>query len=61
MDRDFAIEILKAVACCSIPGVHCDECPFYVEELKRGGECRAWTDADVVEAVRVLNGERGNE
>ena len=63
MDRNFAIEILKAMACCSITGLRCDECPFYVEdpELERGAECRSWTDAEVIEAVRVLNGESGHE
>lgn len=59
MDRDFAIAILKAVACCSIHGLSCYECPLFDKETHK---CRPWQDSEVVEAVRTLNGERkGNE
>lgn len=56
MGRDFAIEILKAHACCSVTELHCDcDCPLWDKEK---GCCRAWTDEEVREAVHLLNGER---
>ena len=55
MDRDFAIAILKAVACCSVPRLKCYDCPLYDEVT---GKCRPWHDDEVVEAVHTLNGER---
>jgi hypothetical protein len=55
MDRDFAIAILKAVACCSTSALSCYECPLYEKETHR---CRPWHDDEVVDAVRTLNGER---
>jgi hypothetical protein len=59
MDREFAIEILIALACCSVTELHCiDECPLYDREKYK---CRPWTDDEVREAVRVLNGERKDE
>lgn len=56
MGRDFAIEILKALACCTVTELHCDcDCPLWD---KKKGCCRAWTDEEVREAVHLLNGER---
>ena len=52
MDRDLAIDILKAVACCSISELHCYECSLWDDEKH---SCRPWTDEEVTEAVRVLN------
>ena len=58
MDEERAINILKALACCSVPKLHCDECPMWkpYEDGRLGGECYPWDDYDVVEAVRFLNG-----
>ena len=53
-DRDLAIELLKAVACCTVRELHCYDCPLYDET----GRCRPWTDEEVAQAVRTLNGER---
>ena len=55
MDRDFAIAILKAVACCSTASLFCYECPLFEKETHI---CRPWTDSEVTEAVHTLNGER---
>jgi hypothetical protein len=55
MDREQAIDILKAIACCSLPELHCYECPLW--DCKKH-KCRPWTNDEVREAVRVLNGER---
>jgi hypothetical protein len=55
MDRELAIEILKAVACCSLPELHCYECPLWDTKKHK---CRPWTDDEVREAVHTLNGER---
>jgi hypothetical protein len=51
MENYEAINILKALACCSSNELHCDECPMWSEK----SECMSWTDEDVVEAVRTLN------
>ena len=51
MEKYEAISILKALACCSISELHCYECPMWDEV----GECKSWTDADVVTAIRTLN------
>ena len=55
MDRETAIDILKAVACCSVRELHCYECPFWDDKKN---DCRAWTDEEARDAVRTLNGER---
>lgn len=56
MDKEFAIAILKAVACCSTMGLYCcDDCPLWDKEKCN---CRPWTDDEVREAVHTLNGER---
>ena len=56
MDRNFAIEILIALACCSVTNLHCiDNCPLY--DVDRHA-CRPWTDDEVREAVYALKGER---
>lgn len=59
MDKDFAINILMAIACCSVRELSCYECPLWSDGTRR---CRPWTDDEAVEAVRLLNGERkGND
>ena len=55
MDKDFAIEILKAVACCTVRELTCYDCPLWDNKTHR---CRPWTEEEASEAVRVLNGER---
>ena len=57
MDREFAIAILKAVACCSTHDLSCYECPLFDKETHK---CRPWNDDEVVDAVHTLNGERKN-
>lgn len=54
MDRDLAIDILKALACCSNEELTCGECPLWDNSKSK---CRPWTDEEVAEAVRVLNKE----
>lgn len=53
MDKELAIDILKAVACCSVRELHCYDCPLWDEKTHR---CRPWSDDEVYEAVHVLNG-----
>jgi hypothetical protein len=55
MDKDFAIDILMAIACCSVSELHCFECPLWNDEIDL---CRPWQDEEAVEAVRLLNKER---
>ena len=55
MDKDFAIDILMAIACCSLRELSCFECPLWDDETHL---CRPWQDEEVVEAVRLLNKER---
>lgn len=57
MKSNEAIDILKALACCSSNELYCDECPMWNNK----GECMSWTNEDVVEAVRTLNKESKNE
>lgn len=59
MEKDYAVEILKALACCSVRRLSCSECPMWEEfdDGKLGGKCYGWTDEDVFKAVRTLNGE----
>ena len=52
MDRGLAIDILKALTCCTIHQLSCHECPLYDMET---GICRPWTDEEVIDAVRTLN------
>lgn len=47
-----AINILIALACCSIPELTCSECPC---------KCDAWSDAEVIEAVKILKERNSNE
>lgn len=54
MNRKLAVDILKAIACCSITELHCSDCPLYEEEP---GKCIPWRDDEAVEAVRLLNKE----
>ena len=58
MTEERAIDILKAVACCVTIKLSCCECPMWNEytDGRLGGECSNWVDADVIEAVRFLNG-----
>ena len=55
MDRELAINILKALACCSLPELHCYECPLWDTKKHK---CRPWTDDEVRDALRTLDGER---
>lgn len=55
MDKEFAIAILKAVACCSTRELSCFDCPLWDNKTSK---CRPWTDDEVTEAVHTLNGER---
>jgi hypothetical protein len=55
MDRELAINILKAVACCALPELHCYECPLWDTKKHK---CRSWTDDEVRDALRTLDGER---
>lgn len=54
MDKDLAIKLLMAVACCSVTELKCYDCPL----LEKDGRCRPWRDKEIEEAVRLLNGER---
>ena len=49
MDKKKAQDILMAIACCSISGLTCGDCPLYNEQ-----GCRPWTNQEAVEAVRTL-------
>lgn len=62
MDKKRAIDILIALACCSARGLSCEECPMWkpYTDGRLGGECKSWTDNDVIEAVRTLNGGNDN-
>ena len=55
MDREQAINILKALACCSVTELHCYECPLWDTKKHK---CRSWTNEEVCEAVHTLYGER---
>lgn len=53
MDKHTAIQILKALACCSFSELRCgDDCPRWDAAT---GKCKNWTIDEVVEAVRTLN------
>ncbi len=51
MNRDEAVDILMAYACCHVKELICADCPMWVKNKEK---CDAWTDDDVVEAVRYL-------
>ena len=54
MNKDLAIEILKAMACCFIIGLTCSDCPLWDNKTHR---CRPWSEEEVTEAVRALSRE----
>ena len=59
MNKQEAIEVLMALACCSLAGLTCEDCPRAVsvedEDVIFGEDtCHSWSDDEVVEAVRVL-------
>ena len=57
----WAINILKAYAVCGCMELHCyEDCPLYDDEK---GDCdnAVWTDEDIVNAVRWLNGRMKGE
>lgn len=54
MNERLAIEILVALACCTVTELYCTECPLFREE----GGCRSWRNEEVSEAVRFINKER---
>lgn len=58
MDKQTALEILIANACCSSLELSCLECPLYTPDQKQNGglHCRDYGDADMVEAVRIMKG-----
>lgn len=58
MDKDLAIHILVALACCSIPQLLCYDCPLYDAP---NNKCRPWSEEEVAEAVRTLNREQEDE
>lgn len=49
-----AQDVLIALACCSMEKLACSDCPLEGEN----DTCDAWTDEDVAEAVRTLQGTR---
>ena len=59
MNKQEAIDILMALACCTVAGLSCEECPRYVPDadedvLLSENDCISWSDDDVVEAVHTL-------
>lgn len=59
MNKQEAVEVLMALACCSLTGLTCEDCPRAVstedEDVIFGEDtCRSWSDDEVVEAVHVL-------
>lgn len=54
MDRELAIDVLKAIACCSTKELTCGDCPFWDNTKSK---CRPWTEEEATKAVRVLNME----
>ena len=64
MNKDKAIETLIALACCTVSGLSCLECPMYeeYEDEEFGGKCGkhiSWDDDDdVARAIEVLMGEQ---
>lgn len=56
MTKKDAIDILIAVACCTLVELTCLDCPLFREHRM----CRAWNDDEVVEAVKLLKGDGEN-
>lgn len=54
MNKRQAINLLIAVACCSVVDLSCYDCPYYNADK----ECRSWLDEEVKEAVNLLNKEK---
>ena len=52
MTITLAIDILKALACCSTTTLTCGDCPLWDNKTSK---CRPWTTEEVTEAVMVLN------
>lgn len=57
MDREQAVDILIALACCTVTELRCEECPLWDAQRQK---CLSWIDEEVVEAVRLLNKEADN-
>ena len=57
--RSKAVEDLIALACCSIPGLRCCDCPRVDEES--GTKCSPWDDYDIITAVKTLKGGKEYE
>lgn len=58
MDKQTALEILIAEACCANRILTCEECPCYnpdQEDIEQNG-CFNYSESEVAEAVRVLKG-----
>ena len=56
MREKAAARALIALACCSVSGLQCDQCPYYDPHEADNLECcRPWTNEEVTEAVSVLN------
>lgn len=58
MNKNEAIKILMAVACCSMTELHCCDCPMYD---KNKVKCCNWSNEEVVEAVLMLDEMLYNE
>lgn len=58
MDKQTALELLIANACCASMGLTCEDCPFYdpPEDDDDLESCRDFSDAEIVEAVKVMKG-----
>ncbi len=61
MNKQEAIDVLIALACCTMAGLSCEECPHYVPDaeededvLTSENNCHAWSDDEVVAAVHTL-------
>ena len=58
MDKQTALEILIANACCGNRLLSCEECPCYdpdQEDFEQNG-CFNYSESETAEAVRVLKG-----
>lgn len=61
MNKQEATDILIALACCTMAGLSCEECPRYVPDAEESEDvvmsentCIAWNDDEIVEAVHIL-------
>ena len=56
MNAKQALDILIAVGVCGTTSVNitCEDCPFYKDDELHPNHCKAWTDKDVDEAIRLL-------